>query len=729
MNGQETIKVLRPYQYHAVKIITQKIEDNNGNAYIWHTTGSGKTLTAFKTSEVITNLTLVKKTLFVVDRKDLDFQTLKAFNEFKEGCVDATECTKKLVEQFLEDDTKLIVTTIQKLNAAISREHYKKLITKLTNEKIVFIFDECHRSQFGETHQNIKKFFKNHQMIGFTGTPIFKENSVFDKKTKSDKTTTDLFGERLHHYLILDAINDKSVLGFCIDYIGPYKENSNASKKNLDIYTGTFYDKKYIDNLERINQIIDYIIESHERKTHNKEFNAIFCVSSTELAYKYYQAFQEKFRNEKHNLKIATIFSYTNKTSQNEDEENLENDEDIYTDDKKIDEDLKNILSKCINDYNKTYHTAFSADDFYKYYQDIQERVRNTQIDILIVVNMLLTGFDSKTLSTLYVDKELKYHNLIQAFSRTNRVHNATKSHGNIICFRDLKENVSKAFMLYSNLENNESSRMILEKIIRKPYEQLVSDFDQSLAKLQEITYNPNDIDALVTEEEKLKFLEEFKLVLRKHNVIKIDDDFNWNDIQNITEESFNSYKSKYKNIYDDAQKTNFNDKRKNTTISNFNFEIGLIYTEKIDLTRLLSMIRDKTQSTEEISKYIEFSPELSPAKDLYLQFIIELTKSEHTKLNSEKLENELEKFMRDKKDQEIKNCAIEHKLHLDGLNKLLYKMLLEEIKLKYKHIDDISEEKSGGMRKASIKDKNGGTATVIKKIQKLYARFRDWLH
>jgi type I restriction enzyme R subunit len=299
------LMVLRPYQFYAVEALIDRVKNSNKNGYIWHTTGSGKTLTSFKASQILMNLPQVKKVVFVVDRKDLDYQTNKEFNSFSKGCIDGTDNTKQLVQQF-SDDTKLIVTTIQKLNTAISKKQYLSKMEKLQDERIVFIFDECHRSQFGETHNRIKAFFNNIQLFGFTGTPIFADNAV--KNELGKRTTTELFGECLHKYVITDAIKDENVLKFSVEYVGRYKRKETATE--IDIEVEDIDTKELMESPKRLEKIADYIIANHNRKTHNRDFTAMFCVSSVETLIKYYDIFQRKKEEGKHNLRIATIFSY-----------------------------------------------------------------------------------------------------------------------------------------------------------------------------------------------------------------------------------------------------------------------------------------------------------------------------------------------------------------------------------------------------------------------------------
>jgi type I restriction enzyme R subunit len=441
--ASKALMVLRPYQYFAVERIIDRVKTSNKNGYIWHTTGSGKTLTSFKASQILSKLPKVDKVVFCVDRRDLDYQTSKEFNEFSPGSVDGTHNTKSLVNQFADPGTKLIVTTIQKLYTAVTKEHHKRVMDTLKDKKVVFIFDECHRSQFGDTHKAIKAYFNNYQMFGFTGTPIFVENSV--AKDSRKYTTAMLFDEKLHQYVITDAIKDENVLRFSVEYVGKYREKEN-SRNEIDIEVEAIDTRELMESTDRIEKISNYIIQQHPIKTHRKEFTGMFCVSSVDMLIKYYDLFRQLKQEGKHDLNMATIFSY----SANEDEKDGLSGMD-YQDFDLIAEPesqyssyhTRDKLEKYIEEYNKDFKTSYSTKDsesFYNYYKDVSDRVRKKQIDILFVVNMFLTGFDSKTLNTLYVDKNLRHHGLIQAYSRTNRIYGQKKSQGNVVVFRNLKK-------------------------------------------------------------------------------------------------------------------------------------------------------------------------------------------------------------------------------------------------------------------------------------------------
>jgi type I restriction enzyme R subunit len=575
----KVMMVLRPYQYFATEAIIKQVSQSNDNAYIWHTTGSGKTLTSFKASQIIMELPGVHKVVFVVDRKDLDYQTMNEFNAFKKDSVDVTDNTQSLVRQ-LKDNTKLVLTTIQKLNNAIS-ERFKSGIDSLRNEKIVFIFDECHRSQFGETHGRITEFFANSQLIGFTGTPIFAENA--SKNELGKRTTKDLFGNCLHKYVITDAIRDENVLRFGIEYVGKYKNKSNAF---IDIDVEEIDKKEVLDSEKRLEKIADYIIAYHDQKTFRKDYSALFAVSSIDNVIKYYD------------LRIATIFTYgTNEDSESaadylpEEEDWTEAAEPLavyqssHTRDK---------LEGYIGDYNKMYNTSFSTKDsqqFENYFKDISKRLKEREkesfnnekdrLDIVLVVNMLLTGFDAKKVNTLYVDKNLKQHGLIQAFSRTNRILGEQKSQGNILAFRNLKKATDEAITLFSNKDAKE--------VVTMPdYELIAVKFDEALMFLREIAPTYQSVNELESEEDEALFVQAFRKLMRNMNVLQSYTDFDWEDLH-IDEQEFEDYKSKYLDLYDkvkrDAQK------QKTSILDDIDFELELIHRDQINVSYILKLL------------------------------------------------------------------------------------------------------------------------------------------
>ena len=460
----DTLLVMRPYQISATERILSKIQLANNykwvgkidaGGYIWHTTGSGKTLTSFKTAQLASQLDYIDKVLFVVDRKDLDSQTQKEYDRFSKGSANGNTSTKILkaqLEDKYEKKSKIIITTIQKLGHFIKQNKNHEVFRK----NIVLIFDECHRSQFGELHLAIAKTFKNYFMFGFTGTPIFPKNSNGSSKTLF-KTTEQTFGDKLHTYTIVNAINDGNVLPFRIDYINTIKEKENIQDKKVNAIDI----EKAMSDPNRIKEVVSYIIDHFEQKTmRNKHyelkdqrlsgFNSIFAVSSIPVAKKYYFEFKKQLKEKNKDLRVATIFSY----SVNE-EENTDNLDDESFDTENLDLSSREFLEEAISDYNKIFGTNYdtSSDGFQLYYENLSKRTKDKEIDILIVVNMFLTGFDATTLNTLWVDKNLRMHGLIQAFSRTNRILNSIKTFGNIVCFRDLQEETDEAIALFGNKE------------------------------------------------------------------------------------------------------------------------------------------------------------------------------------------------------------------------------------------------------------------------------------
>ncbi|AKH32406.1 Type-1 restriction enzyme R protein [candidate division SR1 bacterium Aalborg_AAW-1] len=578
------LMVLRPYQYYATEAIVQRVKHSDQNGYIRHTTGSGKTLTSFKTAQILVDLPEVYKVVFVVDRKDLDYQTTKEFNSFAKGSIDGTEDTRQLVKQ-LSDDTKLIVTTIQKLNTAITKQHYLDKVEKIQHERIVFIFDECHRSQFGDVHKRVRSFFTNAQMFGFTGTPIFADNH------NKGQTTADLFVECLHKYVITDAINDENVLRFSIEYVGKYTEKS-GSRNDVDISVEDIDTKELMESPERLTKIADYIIANHSRKTHHKEFTAMMCVSSVDVLTKYYDIFQTKKNAGEHNLRIATIFSY----GTNEDDKGANGliAEDVLEVAGPVNQHSRDMLESYIADYNQMYGTNYTTKDsisFYNYYNDIAKRVKAREVDLLLVVNMFLTGFDSPSLNTLYVDKNLKYHGLIQAFSRTNRLLNEKKSQGNIVCFRNLKKATDEAITLFSNKE-------AIEKVIMEPYEVYHDKFQKAIQSLLEITPTIDSVDNLYGEEEKLAFVQAFREVIRLHNILEGFADYRFEGFA-ISSQEYEDFKSKYLDIYDS---TKSGGKEKVSILEDVDFELELIQRDEITVTYILSLLA-KLKGTTNITK------------------------------------------------------------------------------------------------------------------------------
>ena len=602
--------ILRSYQYWAVKAIINKIDQEDGNGYVWHTTGSGKTLTSFKASQILSQNKNIEKVVFVVDRKDLDSQTQKEFNKFDKNSVNETDDTKTLVKQ-LENDTRLIITTIQKLNNAITGLRHSKAVARLAETPIVFIFDECHRSQFGDTHSRIKSFFKKNRMIGFTGTPIFEENSIDYNGRKM--MTKDLFDERLHSYLIQNAINDKNVLPFLVEYRGqfvfPVPSEDEVNMKEL------------YQSEQRSEKIVDYIIQNHKKKTANKQFTAIMCVNSIDMLIQYYDIFKEK----EHDFKIATIFSF----AANEEK-------------KDSGESSRDKLEEFIGDYNETFKTNFSTKvdkGFENYREDVSKRVKRKEIDILLVVDMFLTGFDSPSLNTLYVDKNLQHHGLIQAFSRTNRIINPKKTQGNIVCFRDIKNETDAAVTLFSN--GNAS-----ENILVAPYEDHLVKLDEVFQEVKKLAPTVDSVDSIDNEETQYDFLKKFKELIKIQKLLETFPEFDWVDFP-IPKQEFQDYQSKYLDIHDiySEEKQAKRDDGKVSVLDSFDFELDLLKEDEINARYILNLLAsliesqnddNKGQIKEKLGKALKTDPVFREKEPTIYEFLDFYTHKEKNKISDE---------------------------------------------------------------------------------------------
>ena len=513
--GDKCLMVLRPYQFYAVEKILDRVENSNDNGYIWHTTGAGKTLTSFKAAQLVSELDDVDKVMFVVDRHDLDTQTQAEYEAFEPGAVDSTDNTDELVKR-LHSNSKIIITTIQKLNAAVSKQWYSSRIEEIRHSRIVMIFDECHRSHFGECHKNIVKFFDNTQMFGFTGTPIFVENAV------DGHTTKEIFGNCLHKYLIKDAIADENVLGFLVEYYHGNEDVDNADQ-------------------DRMTEIAKFILNNFNKSTFDGEFDALFAVQSVPMLIRYYKIF--KSLNPK--IRIGAVFTYAANSSQDDEQTGMNTGGFASESTGEADE-----LQAIMDDYNDMYGTSFTTENFRAYYDDINLRMKKKKadmkpLDLCLVVGMFLTGFDSKKLNTLYVDKNMEYHGLLQAFSRTNRVLNEKKRFGKVVCFRDLKSKVDEAIKLFSN-------GTPLEDIVRKPFDEVKRDYQELTKDFLEHYPEPHFVDYLQSENDKKQFILAFRDIIKKHAEIQIYNEFEKeaNDL-GMTEQQFMDFRSKYLDIYD----------------------------------------------------------------------------------------------------------------------------------------------------------------------------------
>ena len=707
--SDHTLMVLRPYQYYAVEAIVEQVRNSKKNGYIWHTTGSGKTLTSFKAAQILNQSPNVHKVVFVVDRKDLDYQTIKEFNSYSEGSVDATNNTRKLVKQF-SDDTRLIVTTLQKLNTAISRERYLKSMDALQDKHLVFIFDECHRSQFGETHRRITDFFRDAQLFGFTGTPIFAENAATNALGK--RTTKDLFGECLHRYVITDAIHDDNVLRFSVAYFRTIKQKEGI----VDIEVEAINTAEVMEAQERLDKITDYIIANHARKTHNKEFNAIFCVTNVRTLCRYYEMLRNKKKAGLHKLKVGAIFSYQANEEDQDVASFIEPDISSGSDtDAPINKHSRDRLDEYITDYNKTYGTNFSTDTFYQYYQDIGKRVKAKQVDILLVVNMFLTGFDSKYLNTIYVDKNLKYHGLLQAYSRTNRILGQKKSHGNVVCFRNLKPATDEAIALFANKD-------AIEEIILAPYDDYVKRFKEASDHLFAITPTVESVEELSKEEDKAKFIQAFRDLIRVKNDLDCFAEFSFDDLP-IDKQLFTDFRSKYLDLYDKVQRNQENEQV--SILDDLDFEIELIRQDEINVSYIISLLQrmkdskpeDQAKQHKVISNLLDSETQLRSKKELIERFI-----AEH--LPNIKAENavaeQFDNYWTEEKQKAAQNLSTEEGLKLEGLEKVIRNYLFYEQSPMRDDVIGIMKKRPG------LKQRRSVAKRIIDKIKDFVKTFVD---
>ena len=565
--GDKCMMVLRPYQFYAVEKILDKVKNSNDNGYIWHTTGAGKTLTSFKAAQLVSELDDVDKVMFVVDRHDLDTQTQSEYEAFEPGAVDGTDNTDELVKR-LQSNSKIIITTIQKLNAAVSKTWYSNKIEAIRHSRIVMIFDECHRSHFGESHKRIMKFFDNAQIFGFTGTPIFTENAV------DGHTTKEIFGNCLHRYLIKDAIADENVLGFLVEY---YHGNEEVEQ----------------DNTGRMEEIAKFILNNFNKSTFDGEFDALFAVQSIPMLVRYYKI----FKSLNPAIRIGAVFTYAANNSQDDELTGMNTGQFANQGTGEADE-----LQAIMNDYNKMFDTAFTTENFRAYYDDINLRMKKKKadmkpLDLCIVVGMFLTGFDSKKLNTLYVDKNLEYHSLLQAFSRTNRVLNEKKRFGKIVCFRDLKKDVDKAVRLFSNSNNP-------EEIVRPPFEKVKKEYQKLAVDFLQKYPEPSYIDLLQSEIHRTNFVLAFREIIRKHAEIQIYEDYNAEaDDLGMTEQQFMDFRSKYLDIYDSVIATNLTQSQneiqedttqygqKSASLEDVDFCLELLHSDIINVAYILELI------------------------------------------------------------------------------------------------------------------------------------------
>ncbi len=643
-DSSDTLLIMRPYQIAATERILWKIRSSHqtkkwktteSGGYIWHTTGSGKTLTSFKAARLATELDFIDKVFFVVDRKDLDYQTMKEYQRFSPDSVNGSENTAGLKRNIEKDDNKIIVTTIQKLNNLIKSE----IDLPIYNKQVVFIFDEAHRSQFGEAQKNIKKKFKQYYQFGFTGTPIFPENAL------GSDTTATVFGRELHSYVITDAIRDEKVLKFKVDYNDVRPKFKSIESEQDEEKLSAAETKEALLHPERINEISQYILKNFKIKTHRsnasgKGFNAMFAVSSVDAAKLYYESLNNLQKDRARPLKIATIFSF----AANEEQSAIGEILDETFEPSAMDSSAKEFLAWAIKDYNTIFKTSFGVDskEFQNYYRDLANRVRRQEVDLLIVVGMFLTGFDAPTLNTLFVDKNLRYHGLIQAFSRTNRIYDSTKTFGNIVTFRDLEQATIDAIKTFGD---NNTKNVVLEKSY-KEYMEGFTDIATGEARrgyvdvVKELQERFPDVDAIVTEKDKKDFVKLFGEYLRVENILQNYDEFSnlkalqlvdinnpealedfkathyasdediagMKGIQVPDERMIQDYRSAYNDIRDWIRREKAGKEEENSTIDwdDVVFEVDLLKSQEINLDYILELIFEKNKKSKDKASLIE---------------------------------------------------------------------------------------------------------------------------
>jgi len=678
---QKLLLVMRPYQIAATERILNRIEiahnykkagSLEAGGYVWHTTGSGKTLTSFKTSQLACNFPFIDKVLFVVDRKDLDYQTMDEYNKFQEGCVSGTTSTKILQKQLEDSTSKIIITTIQKLDVFISQNKSHEVYKK----NIVLIFDECHRSQFGQMHNKIIKAFKNYFIFGFTGTPIFADNAA-SGASPFLKTTEQALGEKLHTYTIVDAINDGNVLPFRIDYINTVKRKDDIA----DMEVQDIDREKALDSPLRVREIVKYVLEHFDQKTNRGEryslrgkrlngFNSIFAVSSIPMAIMYYNEFKKQCAETGKNLAVATIFSFT--PNEDDIEQNFDA-EDFGTD--RLDQSSRDFLESAVADYNKMFNQSFdtSSQKFQNYYKDVSKRVKNREVDLLIVVNMFLTGFDATTLNTLWVDKNLRMHGLIQAYSRTNRILNSVKKYGNIVCFRDLQKETDEAIALFGNREAG-------SVVLIKNFDSYYYGYDENgrhvpgYSELVDELLQKFPLGEPVTGEEKQKeFIRLFGAILRMKNLLSAFDEFQGMEL--VSPRDFQDYQSRYLDLYgprQETEKTNIND--------DIVFELELIRQVEVNIDYILVLVEEYNKTNKQdkdvltsIQKAVGSSTQLRSKKELIDEFIRSVNADADVTgawadFMRRKKEEELERIIQEEKLQKEQTVKFVHNAFRDGV-------------------------------------------------------------
>lgn len=675
---ENKLLVMRPYQIVATERILNRIEIStnykklgtiDAGGYVWHTTGSGKTLTSFKTAQLASSMETVEKVLFVVDRKDLDYQTIREYDRFEKGAANGNNSTRILQQQLEDNKSKIIVTTIQKLSVFVHRNKQHPVYQK----HIVIIFDECHRSQFGEMHTAITKAFKKYNLFGFTGTPIFAQNAG-NSGNPMFRTTEQAFGNKLHTYTIVDAINDGNVLPFRIDYMSMMHSREDVDDKEISAVDR----ERALSDPRRITEVTKYILEHFDQKTKRNSFyslkgqrmagfNSILAVSSIPMAKMYYQEFQKQLAQTNRKMVVATIFSFS--PNEEGDENEILPDEDFDT--SSLDQSSRDFLESAIGDYNRTFNSEFdtSADKFQNYYKDLSQRVKKREVDLLIVVNMFLTGFDATTLNTLWVDKDLKMHGLIQAFSRTNRILNSVKTFGNIICFRNLQEKVDEAVGLFGDKEAN-------GVILLRSYDDYINGYEDAnkhhdgyneLVSQLRTDFPPQE--RIVGEQNQKDFINLYGKILRIRNILSSFDQFARDDIMN--EREVQDYQSVYLTLYDNLRKDH-DGEDKEVINDDLVFEIELIRQAEVNVDYILSLVvkyhESNCQNREILStidRAIDSSIQLRSKKELIHEFISVST-------NTSEIHHSWQQFVNQARDAEIKQIIQEFQLKEDNTRRLV---------------------------------------------------------
>lgn len=724
--SEELLLVMRPYQIVATEKILNRIEISTNykkvgtieaGGYIWHTTGSGKTLTSFKTAQLASNLEYIDKVLFVVDRKDLDYQTMKEYDRFEKGSANGNRSTKILQKQLEDNSSRIIITTIQKLSKFVKRNSNHPVYQK----HIVLIFDECHRSQFGDMHKLIVKNFKNYHLFGFTGTPIFAKNAT-NKSNPNFCTTKQVFGEKLHTYTIVDAINDGNVLPFRIDYVNTIKPKENIEDENVNAINT----EEVLSSHERIAKVVEYIISHFDQKTIRNSlydlkgkrlngFNSIFAVSSIPVAKKYYLEFKKQLEKTQKDLTIATIYSFA--ANEEDTADGILDDEGFETE--LLDQSSREFLDFAIGEYNKQFKTNFSSEgnSFQDYYKDLSDRVKHREVDILIVVNMFLTGFDATTLNTLWVDKNLKQHGLIQAYSRTNRILNSVKSYGNIVCFRDLQQETNDAIALFG--DKNASGIVLLKsyedyyygytdenKKQHKGYEERIAELLQKYPLGQQI----------IGEQAKKDFIKDMGSILRLRNILFSFDKFEENEI--LSQRDFQDYIGMYADLYEEFKKIS---KETESIKDDIVFEMELVKQVEVNIDYILMLVSKyhKTNCKDKeilgsINTAINSSLALRSKKELIEGFI------DRINVNTD-IYKDWTAFVKEQKEHDLETLIEEENLNSEETRKFLDNSFRDgQVKTTGTDIEKILPP----MRRFGGDNKTKRKQTIIEKISKFFEKY-----